>query len=569
MVLTIVLTMSFALPILAGERDHSLRIEAVNTLGKSSVYGVYLAALAAERSWDLQQAATLMIRVLEDKPNDKRLLGQSFRLSLMAGLGEQSGELANRLEAVGGEDMTAKFLLAIKNINDKNYVAARDRLSNQWGKGLAEYASPILTAWTAFGIGDVDGALSVLTQLRDSDGFGVLRRLQEGMINDLADRTTAAEAAYRELVVDPSESSLRAVRALGSFLERSGRIEQARTIYETYLASHPGNILLENELERMASHRLPRSLVNTPAEGIAEGLFHLASVIPRDRGDDLALMYAQLSLAARPDFELSKLLVGDLLDSRKRFVEAIDLYRSIEPESLYRWTAQLRIADNLNELENLDGAVRLLRIMADEQSDRPEPLIKLGNLLRYNHRFHDAIRAYDRAFDRIDTIKKSDWSLYYNLGIALERTKQWARAEDNFLKALELEPDQPFVLNYLGYSWVEQGRNLGRARKMIEKAVSQRREDGYIVDSLGWVLYRLGEWEDAARHLERAVLLRPQDAVINDHLGDALWRVGRRNEARFQWNRALTLEPDANLVKGIENKLENGLGEPVVLKPGG
>ena len=229
----------------------------------------------------------------------------------------------------------------------------------------------------------------------------------------------------------------------------------------------------------------------------------------------------------------------------------------------------MRIADNLNELENLDGAVRLLRIMADEQSDRPEPLIKLGNLLRYIHRFHDAIRAYDRAFDRIDTIKKSDWSLYYNLGIALERTKQWARAEDNFLKALELEPDQPFVLNYLGYSWVEQGRNLGRARKMIEKAVSQRREDGYIVDSLGWVLYRLGEWEDAARHLERAVLLRPQDAVINDHLGDALWRVGRRNEARFQWNRALTLEPDANLVKGIENKLENGLGEPVVLKPGG
>jgi len=137
------------------------------------------------------------------------------------------------------------------------------------------------------------------------------------------------------------------------------------------------------------------------------------------------------------------------------------------------------------------------------------------------------------------------------------------------LKALELEPDQPFVLNYLGYSWVEQGRNIGRARKMIEKAVSRRRDDGYIIDSLGWVLYRLGEWKEAARHLERAVLLRPQDAVINDHFGDALWRVDRRNEARFQWKRALSMEPDEELIKGIEAKLKNGLGRPEVLEQDG
>jgi len=277
------------------------------------------------------------------------------------------------------------------------------------------------------------------------------------------------------------------------------------------------------------------------------------------------MVYAQLALVARPGFALAKLLVGDLLDFRRRYADAIDVYRSIDPESPYQWAARLRIADNLNDLDDLDGAVSLLEKLADERKDRAEPLVTQGNLLRYSERFSDAIRAYDKAFDRIDKIEKRHWNLYYNRGVALERTKLWERAEADFLKALELEPDQPFVLNYLGYSWVEQGRNIGRARKMIEKAVSRRRDDGYIVDSLGWVLYRLGEWKEAARHLERAVLLRPQDAVINDHLGDALWRVDRHNEARFQWQRALTLEPDEELVKGIEMKLKNGLGKPEVL----
>ncbi len=536
---------------------------------KTSVYGTYLAALAAERSWDLRQAATLMARVLEDSPDDEQLLRQAFKLSLSAGMVVPAVEFARRIEAAGIRDPIAIFLLVVRNVQDRNYAAARDLLSEKWDKGMAAYAAPIAAAWTDFGLNDVDGALSSLAELKEGDGFGVLRHLQEGLINDLANRPEAAEAAYRGLVVDPAETPVRIVRAIGSFLERQGRADEAKEIYDGYLASHPRSTLLEAELGRIAKGQPAKSIVASPAEGIAEGFFHLASAVPKDRGDDLAMVYAQLALVARPDFALARLLVGDLLEFRRRFADAIDVYRSIGPDSPYQWAARLRIADNLNDLDDLDGAVRLLNALADERLDRPEPLITQGNLLRFSERYEDAIKAYDKAFDRIDKIEKSHWNLYYNRGVALERTKLWERAEADFLKALELEPDQPFVLNYLGYSWVEQGRNLGRARKMIEKAVSRRRDDGYIVDSLGWVLYRLGEWKDAARHLERAVQLRPQDAVINDHLGDALWRVDRRNEARFQWRRALTLEPDEELIKGIEAKLEKGLGEPTVLRPDG
>ena len=178
--------------------------------------------------------------------------------------------------------------------------------------------------------------------------------------------------------------------------------------------------------------------------------------------------------------------------------------------------------------------------------------------------------AYDRAFKRIKKPTADDWSLYYSRGIALERSHNWDRAEKDFLEALKLEPDQPYVLNYLGYSWVERGKHLKRAQAMIERAVQQRQNDGYIVDSMGWVLYRLGKYEGAVTQLERAVQLRPQDPVINDHLGDAYWRAGRQHEARFQWYRALSFKPDEKDKAKIETKLEKGMGpaEPITEKSG-
>ena len=191
--------------------------------------------------------------------------------------------------------------------------------------------------------------------------------------------------------------------------------------------------------------------------------------------------------------------------------------------------------------------------------ERSDALIRLGNILRYQERYEEAVDAYDQAVERIGEIGRDNWTLLYSRGIALERAGQWDRAEADLLKALELQPDQPFIMNYLGYSWVEQGKNLAVARKMLERAVAQRPDDGYIVDSIGWALYKLGELAEAVRHLERAVALRPQDPVINDHLGDAYWRVGRSGEARIQWQRVLGLNPDDDLRRQIDAKLKDGL----------
>ena len=217
----------------------------------------------------------------------------------------------------------------------------------------------------------------------------------------------------------------------------------------------------------------------------------------------------------------------------------------------------------LDQLARTDEAVALLRAMAAERPHDYQAMVELGDVLRTHDRFKEAVAAYDDAFQRYGAGQPTDWRLYYSRGIALERSRQWPRAESDFRRALELEPQQPMVLNYLGYTWIDQGVHLDRALGMVERAVALSPNDGYIVDSLGWAYFRLGNYDKATENLERAIELVPEDPTINDHLGDAYWRTGRHLEARFQWNRALSFKPEAGEATKIESKLEHGLGQPV------
>ncbi|NJO67567.1 MAG: tetratricopeptide repeat protein [Rhodospirillales bacterium] len=349
--------------------------------------------------------------------------------------------------------------------------------------------------------------------------------------------------------------------------ERAGRGAEAAELQRRYEARHPDTMIFAANDSRKAVGKDQESVFRTRNDGAAEALFDAAGVFARQNDHDSALMVAQLGLYLKPDFPALQLVVADLMETFDRLADANQTYAAISSSSPLAWVGRLAMADNLDQLEQPDKAEKILRTMAEERAEDAEPLIRLGDLMRRQEKYTEAIAAYDEASGRIPSLDRRHWRMLYARGIALERSKQWERAEADFLKALELEPEQPFVLNYLGYSWVELGINLERAEELITRAVELRPSDGYIVDSLGWVLYRLGRHEEAVGHLERAVELRPEDPVINDHLGDAYWAVGRQREARFQWRAALSRDPEPDLRAQVEQKLERGLVKEANAKP--
>jgi tetratricopeptide (TPR) repeat protein len=271
------------------------------------------------------------------------------------------------------------------------------------------------------------------------------------------------------------------------------------------------------------------------------------------------LLYLQMALYLKPEQPFALAALANAYEATKQYEEAIAVYDRIPAGTPLQGSIEIRKAFNLNSLDRVDEAKALLEKVAAEDPKDLKALDALGNIMRSRKRYAEAAEYYTRATEIIQKPERRHWTYYYSRGTCYERLKKWPQAEADLQKALQLYPDQPLVLNYLGYSWIDQNRNLKQGMALIEKAVSLKPDDGYIVDSLGWAHYRLGNYKEAVRFLERAVELRPEDPVLNDHLGDALWRVGREREARYQWEQSLTLQPEPEDADKIKKKLAKGL----------
>lgn len=300
-------------------------------------------------------------------------------------------------------------------------------------------------------------------------------------------------------------------------------------------------------------------LVTSAQGGGAEALYGLGASLGRRGGEDLGLVYLQLSLYLAPEHPLALLSLADLYESLKKPGMAIKVYQRIPKDSSLHRNASIQMASDLDALNRGPEAEKELEAIIAKDPKDLEAIMALGNVLRGHKKFAECADVYSKGIDTIANPDKANWVIFYFRGICYERSKQWPKAEADLKKALALFPDQPHVLNYLGYSWIDQGINLDEGMAMIKKAVQQRPDDGYIVDSLGWAYYRLGNYDDAVKQLDRAIELKPEDPTINDHLGDAYWRVGRRLEAKFQWAHARDLKPEPEDLPKILAKLKDGL----------
>ena len=329
--------------------------------------------------------------------------------------------------------------------------------------------------------------------------------------------------------------------------------------FETFEKALPRHPLVTAEVKEVENGQKLPPLIQNAQAGAAEVLYGIGAALGRRGGEDLGLAYLQLALYLEPRHPLALLSLADLYEAMKKPQLAINEYRKIPADSPLHRNAEIQLATNLNSLEKTDEAKDHLKKLIAENPRDTEAILALGNIERSRKNYEDCAKTYGKAIDQIEKPGKSNWLVFYFRGICHERAKNWPGAEADLKKALELFPDQAHVLNYLGYSWVDQGVNLDEGMKMIRRAVEQRPDDGYIVDSLGWAYYRTGSIEDAVKNLERAVELKPDDPTINDHLGDAYWKTGRQLEAQFQWQHALQLKPEPDELKKIEEKIKVGL----------
>jgi tetratricopeptide (TPR) repeat protein len=537
---------------LAAQQTSALQSSAI------SASGSYLAARHAGQQRDAAAAAAYYRSALKRDPNNGELLDRVFLAFLVDGDVDEAVKFAERVAQADKNDRVARLVLGVNSLKRKQYAPARRDLAQSIRGPITDLTATLLSAWSSLGANDSKGAIAAIDHLAGPEWYAIFKDLHAGLIYDVAgNQKEAGKRLERAYKLD--STALRVVQAYGSWVSRNRSPQEAMTVFETFDKTLPRHPLVVEAMDKLkAGEKLPPLVANVQA-GAAEALYGLGASLGRRGGEDLGLVYLQLSLFLSPNHPLALLSLADLYESLKKPELAIKIYDRVPPSSPLHRNAAIQMAANLDSLDRADEAQKHLEGLIKQNPDDLEAIMALGNVLRGHKKFAECTNVYSKGVSTIQKPEKANWVVYYFRGICYERSKQWAKAEADLMKALELFPDQPHVLNYLGYSWIDQGIKLDEGMEMIKKAVQQRPDDGYIVDSLGWAYYRLGNYEEAAKQLERAIELKPEDPTINDHLGDAYWRIGRVLEARFQWAHARDLKPDAEELPKIEEKLKEGL----------
>jgi tetratricopeptide (TPR) repeat protein len=561
--------------------------EAESAAARTSLAGNYLAGRVAGSQRDAAAAAAYFRAALREDPRNGELLERTFLLTLVDGDVEGAMRLAERVVTSDPTNRMARLALATRAIKTHNYSAARHHLARGAKGPLADLTSNLLIGWSYVGADQTAKALEAVDKLQGADFFGTFRDYHAALMADLGNRREEASKRFAAALAGDG-AALRIVQAAAIFRARNGDKPGALELLSEFEKSAPRHPLIRQTRESIEKDRDPKRPIVDAADGAAETLYGIGGALGRQGGEDLSLVYLQLALYLEPQHPMALVTLADLYDQLNQFQDAIDVYAKVPDGSPLKRNAEIQSAMDLDRLDKTDEAkAKLSKLIESDPTDQ-EAIVALGNIERSREQFKDAAEAYSRAIDLIEKAPKpadaappsplaggakpadaasgstpaadaNNWSLYYVRGIAYERSDQWPKAEADLKKALALSPDQPLIMNYLGYSWIDKGVNLDEGMKLIKRAVELKPDDGYIVDSLGWAHYRLGKYDDAVRELERAVELRPQDPVMNDHLGDAYWRVGRKVEARFQWSHAVDLKPEDKELPKIEAKLKDGL----------
>jgi tetratricopeptide (TPR) repeat protein len=526
----------------------------------STQLGGYMAGRLARGQSDTLSAAAFYGQALSKDAANEALIIQAFDMEATEGNWPRAEALAADLLKIKSEHRMSRLLLGLAEFKKGNFAQADEHFKLSAVNPIGELTGLLARAWTRQAEGRTKDALDLIDTTKQPDWAQALIRYHRALLADVGSRRPEARATFEKLFAG-DQKSLRSTLAFAQSLSNAGDTKAAQKALQVYFDrirgdGHPSAVALQKAL---AAGERQSLLVTTASQGLAEALFGLGEALAGEGGVGPGAVFLQYALYLEPRFPFALAALANVYESTKRYERAIEVYEQIAPGTPLEQAIDIRKAFDLNSLDRVEEAKLLLEQVADRDPLDLKPLDALGSIMRGHKRYEEAIAYYTRAINIIKKPEQRHWSYFYARGTSYERVNKWPLAEADLQQALKLSPDEAMVLNYLGYSWVDQNRNLKAGMQLIEKAVRAKSDDGYIVDSLGWAHYRTGNFKEAVKWLERAVELRPEDPILNDHLGDAFWRVGREREAVFQWNQAITLKPEQEDLEKIQKKLKSGL----------
>ncbi len=533
----------------------------------SGLSGSYLAARIATADNDDIAAVAFLEKSLILDPKNNGVKRNLFHAYLANGRIEDAVALARDIEPSRSNGNIIAMVNGVELVKKRSWAKAVEVLGAVNGSDLDNLIADMVGAWALYGDGKTREGLKKISEISGANWMDILKNLHRGLMLSASGDDTAALEPLKKAVDTRAaarfltETYVNSIDALARAQQRLGKIDEAKKTIQNGLEIFPNRPSLHNMLSALDSEKPASLLVANPRQGAAEFFYNLGNAIGREGGTPFAQIYLQLARHLYPESAPIAISMAAVFEKQKNPERANTYYDEIPENSPYKRRAKLETAINLNTLKKEEDAIAILRSLVDEDPTDLVPYMTLGRLFNQQERYREAVEIYNKAIARITTPKGQHWDFFYRRAIAYERLKEWDKAEVDFKKALELDPNRAVVLNYLGYSWVDQGINLEDGLDMIRKAVKLRPDAGFIVDSLGWAYFKLGRFEEAVVELEKAISIRSMawDPVVNDHLGDAYWRTGRRIEAKFQWQHALDAKPSpSDRVKIIE-KLQSGL----------
>ncbi len=554
---------SETVPQIAEKPVHERVLSAVKPSPHGEI-GSYLSARYARKIGDADAASYYFSHSLNHDPYDENLMKQAVRMHLLSGRVDEAAQISENLSTLYDGTQLSHLVLLADALKKNQPEKARQELKDISPYGLFSILRPSLEAWVVLEETGEAQEIAVSEHIRKLMIFEPLVAFQNALIFDLAGQPEKAREFYQQASQDPSSMSYRNLLATLHFYRRQGEVKEARELFDRFtenarISEIVGSANFDDVLEE-SKQAGRNAFISDVRQGVAEQLYALAGMLHGENVSAETQLYLRLALFLNPDMQDAKLILGSILEEQDKKRQAMALYEDIPKGTQVYRRAQIRKAFLLSAEDNASKAMTILESLSEDYKTSPDIFVSIGDIHRKKSRYDKAARSYSKALELVgDDREEAHWPILFARGISYERDGEWDKAEKDFRAALELYPDQPDVLNYLGYSWLMKGTNIEKARELLEQAVAERPEDAHIIDSMGWALYMLGEYDEALEYLEQAVNLMPNDPVVNDHLGDVLWRIGRRNEARFQWERALHFGPEEEERVKIEEKLNSGL----------